>query len=163
MRDSETRQAGEEEVKPHCLVLAASLFLALFPLHAAAAASAYQCTMQVEPGRFVTQTYFVGLSADRRKAVVSDTLILRKHGKPVPARIMRNDDRIVRVTWRVKNLVSKRGESAKWMDFTLAIRLRKENSADIIVRIFDYPNSFSAKGSCVDVTGKTLPKGVKIP
>lgn len=133
------------------------LFCVCYASGASAASLAFQCDMDVKPGKFISQTYFAGVDDARKKGVVSDEVLLRYNKGPIGAKILRNNAQTLRLAWSVEEPRNRRKQYTPRLDFELKIR-RQTKRATVIVRAAGFTNVLSAKGICKDISDKKLPK-----
>jgi len=77
---------------------------------------------------------------------VLDGLVQMMFGKPIDAKIKRENDAVLVLGWTVKNVVNSRNQYAT-LNFTLAMQ-KADNSSTIQLQPLGYANVFENRGTC---------------
>lgn len=106
-------------------MLARIVFLAaLCAVPNLAAAKTYNCTFRVSgPVKVIPSQVRIQVAPDGASATVLDGLIERENGGPLQARFFKETNSLLRVRWRLENVLSKSGQKAT-LDYTWSIERR---------------------------------------
>jgi hypothetical protein len=120
---------------------------------------ALRCDLDEQPGKFVSQTIFVGIDATSNSAVVADNVSLAFLERPAEGQVIAMTERRLRVSWSLEDLKNRQNVKIERLDYSLTYN-RNNGNARVVARPFGYSNVFGASGRCTpvdpDLADKTL-------
>jgi hypothetical protein len=118
----------------------------------AMAAETWRCDLPEENSKsYVGGPLAFSISDDGKNAVVNSPMILAFIKTPVEVDLKKNDAKVLRAAWTIKNLIAPDGKTLPNMRFS-AVLQKATGHLDYYMRPLSYDNTFGAAGKCVRYT-----------
>ncbi|WP_238364371.1 hypothetical protein [Mesobacterium pallidum] len=136
-----------------------TLALALCVSAAPALAENWLCKMnQPNPQDWFGTEVFVGVDDDSGRAVAANAAALGFMGGPVPFKVNKNTDKVLKGEFLLDRIEDSLGQKAPAMRYGLVIQ-KASGTLSMNVRASGYQNAFYRDGKCARVTGEPKLRG----